>query len=133
MKKTSSQPTIKALKKIFGWRFEITTEARNKFCFDGTSYQPDLVFRNKKNDKIEAIIEVEQGTRKHVVGGVITADFCMGNMKQQPVMLILALAEQDRKDYAKRIKMLKSYVKNIKDIIVGDKTAVIRALEKINE
>lgn len=131
MKKTSSQPTIKALKKMFGDKFEITTEFKNNFCFDGASYKPDLVFRNKENDTIEAIIEVEQGARKSVVGGVITADYCMGNMKQEPIMLILALEEKDRKDYAKRIKMLKSYVRYIKDIIVGNKATVIQELEKI--
>ncbi|MDD4893984.1 MAG: hypothetical protein PHW54_01550, partial [Candidatus Omnitrophica bacterium] len=109
MTKLSSQPVIAALKKEFGGIFRISTESENKFCFDGASYNPDLVFRRKDDNSIKAIIEVEQGTRKHIVGGVITADYCMGKMRQCPPMFILALTEQDKKDYKKRIKMLKTY------------------------
>src|SRR3989338_4066369 len=102
-----SKPVIDEIKTKFCDQFKITTETQNELCFDGTSYKPDLVFRSKKDNSIKAIIEVEQGTRKHMVGGVITADYCMGKTKQSPPMFVLALDEQDRKDYQKRIALFK--------------------------
>ncbi len=41
-----SKPVIRELKKKFGDRFKVTTESQNKFCFDDTSYNPDLVYRS---------------------------------------------------------------------------------------
>ena len=131
MRKLSSQPVIKSLKNKFGNKFVIKTESQNKFCFDDAYYQPDLVLWDKTEKTIKAIIEVEQGTRKHVVGGVITADYCMGKLKQRPVMIILALTEQDRKDYHKRRTMLREYTKNIKGLVVGDNESIFTLLERI--
>ncbi|MBM3252729.1 MAG: hypothetical protein FJZ16_00560 [Candidatus Omnitrophica bacterium] len=131
MEKLSSQPIIKSLKKKFGNKFNIATESKNKFNFDGAYYQPDLVFYSKENNNIKAIIEVEQGTRKHTVGGVITADYCMGKLKQNPIMVVLALTDQDRNDYIKRIKMLKRYIKHLKNIIIGNKAEIIKILKQI--
>lgn len=126
-----SKPVIDEIKKRFGNRFKITTETENKFCFDDTSYNPDLVFWSKADNSIKAIIEVEQGTRKHMVGGVVTADYCMGKMKQSPLMFVLALDEQDRKDYQKRITLFKFYVKHLKEIIIGNKAEILKALQEI--
>ncbi len=128
-----SKPVVSKLKNQFSEKFKITTESQNRFCFDDTSYNPDLVFWSWKDNTIKAVIEIEQGTRKHVVGGIITADYCMGKMKQSPLMFVLALEKQDRKDYIKRLKMLNSYVKYLKDIIIGNETEIIEALKKINE
>lgn len=126
-----SRPVTDEIKNKFGDKFHITTERRKEFCFDGTSYNPDLVFRSKLDSSIRAIIEVEQGTRKHVVGGVITADYCMGKIKQSPVMFVLALDKQDRKDYLKRKKLIKSYTKHIKEIVIGNSKEIITALSKL--
>ncbi len=126
-----SKPVIDEIKKKFGGKFKVTTETQNKFCFDDTSYNPDLVFWSKLDNSIRAVIEVEQGTRKHMVGGVITADYCMGKMKQSPVMFVLALNEQDRKDYLKRRKLLQAYTGYIKEIIIGNKKEILSALSKI--
>ncbi len=131
MGKLSSQPSIKKIINKFSDKFKITKESKNKFHFDGTYYGPDLVFYDKKSDKIKAILEVEQGTRKHVVGGIITADYCMGKMKERPIMLILALTKQDLKDYAKRQKMIKHYIKNLKKVIIGDLKGIISEIIKI--
>ena len=92
MKKLSCQPAIKKIKDAFGEKFFVSKESRNKFYFDGAFYSPDLVFfYNKKTNKIIAVLEVEQGTRKHVVGRIITANYCMRRMKEKPLMLGLAL------------------------------------------
>ena len=131
MEKLSSQPSIKKVIKEFGNKFKITKESKNKFYFDGAYYSPDLVFYSKKTNKIEVILEVEQGTRKHVVGGVITADYCMGLLKERPIFYILALTKQDLKDYKKRRKMINQYRKNIKKVIIGDLGDIIQALHNI--
>ena len=131
MKKLSSQPVIKELVERFQNKFVIKTESENKFCFDEAYYQPDLVLWDKDEKTIKAIIEVEQGTRKHVVGGAITADYCMMRLKQSPIMIILALTEQDKKDYHKRENLLKEYMKHIKKIFVGDIDQVIKIIGNI--
>lgn len=126
-----SQPVIERLVKILGEKFTVSTESDNKFNFDDAYYSPDLVIRNKDNNKILAIIEVELGTRKHIVGGVITADYCMGLLGEKPNFYILALEKQDKKDYLKRVIMLKSYIRNLKDILVGDENFVIQHIMKL--
>ena len=131
MTKLSSQPVIAALKAKFGNKFKITTESENKFCFDDASYSPDLVLWSQDDNSIKAIIEVEQGTRKHVVGGAITADYCMGKLKQRPSMFILALEEQDRKDYLKRMLLFREYTKHLKEIIIGNEIEISAALSKL--
>lgn len=128
-----SKPIISKLKKQFSKKFKITTESQNKFCFDGTFYNPDLVFWSRKDNSIKAVIEVEQGTRKHMVGGVITADYCMGKMKQTPLMFVLALEKQDRKDYLKRTVMLKKYTKHLREIVIGNYAEVVSVLSKIRK
>ena len=119
MQKTSSKSVIGKLINLFDTKFEITRENENRFYFDNAYYSPDLVFRNK-NGKIIALIEVEQGTRKHIVGGIVTADYCMGLLKEKPVFCLLALAEDDLKDYKKREKMLMQYIKHINKVVIGD-------------
>lgn len=131
MAKLSSQPVIAMLKKRFEKKFIITTEAQNKFYFDDAYYSPDLVLWNKMSKKVMVIIEVEQGTRKHVVGGIITADYCMGKLRQRPLMMILALTEQDRKDYVKRMPMMKKYARHIRKLYVGDISSTIRLIQHI--
>jgi len=131
MTKLTSQATIKKLIKLFSNKFVITKESKNKFIFDDTYYSPDLVFCNKKNGKIVAVIEIEQGTRKHVVGGVITADYVLGLMKEKSIFCILGLTPQDIKDYKKRKKMIKFYLKNIKKVFIGDLKEIIKVLRKL--
>jgi hypothetical protein len=114
--------------KKLGGKFRITKE---KFYFDETYYNPDIVLRDRKSGKIKAILEVEQGTRKHVVGGIITADYCMGLIKEKPIMLILALNKQDLKDYKKREKMLRHYIKNIRKLVFDDFNYIKKFLIKI--
>lgn len=128
MKKINSRPIIKRLMKKLGGKFRITKE---KFYFDETYYNPDIVLRDRKSGKIKAILEVEQGTRKHVVGGIITADYCMGLIKEKPIMLILALNKQDLKDYKKREKMLRHYIKNIRKLVFDDFNYIKKFLIKI--
>lgn len=128
MKKINSRPIVRRLTKKLGGKFRITKE---KFYFDETYYEPDLLFRDRKTGKIKAICEVEQGTRKHVVGGVITADYCMGKIKEKPIMLILALTKQDLKDYLKRQKLIKHYIKNLKKVIIDDFKGIISEIIKI--
>lgn len=131
MKRASSQPVIKKLKKQFAKKFMITTEAGHKFQLDDTFYQPDLVLCCKKSKRIKFLIEVEQGSRKHMVGGVISGDYCMGKIKQKPIMIILALKEQDRKDYGKRVPMLKQYIRNLKKLFVLNEHEVIEKLKNL--
>jgi len=128
MKKINSRPIITKLMKKLGGKFRITKE---KFYFDETYYNPDIVLRDRKSGKIKAILEVEQGTRKHVVGGIITADYCMGLIKEKPIMLILALNKQDLKDYKKREKMLRHYIKNIRKLVFDDFNYIKKFLIKI--
>jgi len=126
-----SKLIIRGLKNKFSKKFKVTTESQNRFCFERTFYNPDLVFWSKANNSIKAVIEVEQGTRKHMVGGVITADYCMGKMKQSPVMFVLAFDEQDRKDYLKRKKLFEAYTKHLKEIVIGNKKEIITALSQL--
>jgi hypothetical protein len=126
-----SKPIIRGLKNKFSKKFKVTTESQNRFCFEEAFYNPDLVFWSKKDNSIKAIIEVEQGTRKHMVGGVITADYCMGKMKQSPTMFVLALERQDRKDYLKRQKMFQAYTCHLKRIFIGNKKEVSSALSRL--
>ena len=131
MAKLSSQSVIRRLINLFSDKFTITKESENKFYFDGAYYSPDLVFYDKKSEKIKAILEVEQGTRKHVIGGIITADYCMGLRKERPIFCVLALTKQDLKDYKKRQKMINQYIKNIKKVMIGDLKSVVRILHNI--
>jgi len=128
MAKLSSQPVIKVLIKKFENKFKITKESKNKFYFDGAYYSPDLVLYDKKRGRLKAIIEVEQGTRKHVIGGIITADYCMDSIKAKPVFCVLALTKQDLKDYKKRQKMINKYIRHIKRVVIGDLKAIIKTL-----
>jgi len=131
MAKLSSQPSIKRIIKEFSNKFKIAKESKNKFYFDGAYYDPDLVFYDKKSGKIRVILEVEQGTRKHVVGGIITADYCMGLQKERPIFCVVALTKQDLKDYTKRQKLIKHYIKNIKKVIISDLKGIISEINKI--
>jgi len=129
--KLSSQPSIKRIIKAFNNQFKITKESKNKFYFDEAYYSPDLVLYNKKTAKIKAIVEVEQGTRKHVIGGIITADYCMGLIKAKPVFCVIALSKQDLKDYKKRQKMINKYIRHIKRVVIGDINDIIKILRHI--
>ena len=127
----NSKEIIEKIKKLHrkSKKFSISRESDNKFYFDGTYYSPDLVLRNKETGRVEIIIEVEQGTRKHVVGGVITADYCMGKIGEKPLMIIVALHKQDRKDYAKREKLFSAYIKNLTDVIIWTEKEFIEELK----
>lgn len=131
MRKDREGPVIKRLQKLFkNIKRDIK---RNTFLFDGAKYKPDLVLRDSKHDNIiKAIIEVEGRGRKKMVGGVITADYCMGIKKQKPIMLILVLDESDKKDYQKRIPMLEHYATNLEKIIIDDKKHIISRLKEIH-
>jgi len=131
IKGLSSKPSINSLKKQFKNKFKITTESENRFSFDSAYYSPDLVFWSKDERVIKAVLEVEQGTRKHIVGGIITADYCMGKISQKPLMLVLALTEQDRKDYLKRKNLILHYIKYLRGIVIGNKAEVVKELGKI--
>jgi hypothetical protein len=128
VKNLSSKPSVNSLKKRFRDKFKITT---NRFSFDSAYYSPDLVFWSKDGRVIKAVLEVEQGTRKHVVGGIITADYCMGKISQKPLMLVLALTEQDRKDYLKRKKLIRHYMENLRGVIIGNKAEIVKKLREI--
>lgn len=125
---------VMLIREKFGSKFQITLE--EPFQFDATSYRPDVVVRSSNGKVIKAIIEIEQCSRKHVVGGVITADYCMGlpeyKQKQKSAIYVLSLKEGNTEDYRKRIKMLKQYVRNLKTIVIGNKDEVIDALMRIN-
>jgi len=127
----SSKPSISSLKNQFGDKFKITAESENRFSFDSAYYSPDLVFWSKDGRVIKAVLEVEQGTRKHIVGGIITADYCMGKISQKPLMLVLALMEQDRKDYLKRKDLILHYIKYLRGVVIGNKAEVVKELRKI--
>jgi hypothetical protein len=127
----SSKPAINSLKKQFRNKFKITTESENRFSFNSAYYSPDLVFWSKDGKVIKAVIEVEQGTRKHIVGGIITADYCVGKISQKPLMLVLALTEQDRKDYLKRKELIFHYIKYLRDVVIGNKAEIVKELKKM--
>jgi len=124
-----SAPIIQELRENFSNKFLITTEKEKPFPFCGTQYEPDIVLWSKDTSSVLAIIEVEQGTRKHMVGGAITADYCMKQSGHFPYFFVLSLKPNYKEDYRKRIPMLKSYVTSLQDIFVGDKDEVI---EKVN-
>jgi hypothetical protein len=137
-RKLSSKPTIDSIKEKFKNRFRITINGlQNRFYLDDTNtiyYNPDLVFWSKKNRAIiKAIIEVEQGTRKHVVGGVITADYCMGKKKQSPPMFILALNDDKKEGYQKRIGLFDEYKKHLSKIIIGNRNEIMKALSNLKD
>lgn len=122
--------TIKEhLRNILKNKFDVLFE--HSFKFDNTSYRPDVVLKDKKYKKIKAIIEIEQCARKHVVGGVITAGYCMKKIRPKPIMFVLSLKAKNTKDYKKRIPMLKHYIKSFKDIIIDNKMEIITALMKL--
>lgn len=124
---------IDSLEERFKDSFNIVIESGNRLPLDtGAFYNPDLVFRSKKNNKIRAIIEVEGGARKHMVGGVITADYyVMKEGIKKPLFCVLALTERHRKAYLRRRKLLRYYAKRFKNIIVGNREDVIGELEKM--
>lgn len=128
--KHSSRYISNFLKSEFKKKFNITQE--KSFHFNGTTYRPDLVFQDIVDDSIKAIIEIEGGARKHVVGGVITADYVMGKEKQRPSMFVIALDELDKKDYQKRIPMLKHYTTNLKRIDIDNLKHIISRLKEIH-
>ena len=131
-RRLSSGPTISHIVSTLGNQFDIITGSKNRFYFEhGAYYEPDIVLRSKGKAKIVALIEVEQGTRKHVVGGIITADHCMGLLKETPVFIVVALTVQDLKDYRKRLDFLKSYVKNLKQVDICDVSEAIHKLESL--
>lgn len=101
-------------------RYRITQE--EPFDIDGgATYRPDVVLRDKNNNRIVAIIEIENRTgRKHMVGGVITADYCMHKRKQEPTMFVVSFDDQRRKSYQDRLKMLQGYAKCLKKIVIYD-------------
>lgn len=117
------------LKKEFGKKFLV--EFQKRFEFDGTHYRPDVIICDKKSRSIKAIIEIEQCSRKHVVGGVITADYCMRKEGEKPIMCVLSLNDQNTEGYRNRLKMLKHYIKSFKKIIIGNKKDIIKALGRI--
>ena len=55
----------------------------------------------------------------------------MGKISQKPLMLVLALTEQDRKDYRKRKDLISHYIKYLKDVVIGNKAEIVRELGKI--
>lgn len=125
-----SKPIIELLKREFETKFKVIIESQNKFPIDqGATYNPDLVLRGKKDNSIKAIIEVEQGSRKHVVGGVITADYCMGKQDENPIMFIVALNESRKDNYRKRLPMLNSYKRYLKEVIIDCQEGVIKKLK----
>lgn len=128
--KKNSRCISNLLREKFKKKFKITQE--KPFPFDGTSYKPDLVFQDKTDDSIKAIIEIEGSSRKHMVGGVITADYVMGKEKQRPSMFVIALDELDKKDYQKRIPMLKHYTTNLKSIDIDNLKHIISRLKEIH-
>ena len=85
----------------------------------------------KRPASIKAIIEIEDSSRKHMVGGVITADYCMGKRKQHPDMFIIALDEQNKKDYRKRLPMFKKYKKHLKNITIDNKLEITKKLREL--
>ena len=129
MNRQNSKSVFRHLKKIFGRKFEITKE--KYFPFDETTYKPDLIFQDKEDGSIKAIIEIENCSRKHMVGGVITADYCMGKRKQHPDMFIIALDEQNKKDYRKRLPMFKKYKKHLKNITIDNKLEITKKLREL--
>lgn len=129
MNEVTAKDVVSYVTKALNKKFSLTCQER--FSFDGTFYIPDIVLRNQKGDIIRAIIEIEKCSRKHVVGGVITADYCMGLRNENPVIFILSLEEKNKKDYRNRIKMLKTYVRNLQDVIIGNKEEVISELVKM--
>jgi hypothetical protein len=131
MPKLSSKPTIQSLIGEFKDKFDISEGSKSRFHFDNAYYDPDIVFRSKNDNRIIAIIEIDQGTRKHVVGGAITADYVCGKEGIRPVFIILGLTKQDVKDYKKRKWLIESYVKNISRVIIGDYEEVVRELNRI--
>jgi len=125
-----SSKVIKRLSKEFGKKFLI--ESENKFFFDYEAYySPDLILRDRTTKKIKAVIEVEEGTKKQAIGTVITADYCMAKKKENPVMILLALDKQDKKDYLRRLNLLKTYAKSFTAIKIGDEKEVIQMLKRI--
>ena len=55
----------------------------------------------------------------------------MGKIGENPSMIIVALDEQDRKDYLKRGKLIKSYIKNLKQVHIFSEKELLKELEKI--
>ena len=123
------------IKEKFGSKFQITLE--EPFPFDTTSYRPDVVVRSSDGKAIKAIIEIEQCSRKHVVGGVITADYCVRKDRQhklfghqKPRMFVLSLKNKNTENYKERLPMLKRYTK-FKGIVIGNKEEIFDALAEI--
>jgi hypothetical protein len=127
----SSRPVINKLIKEFGKKFNISRESKNKFYFDGAYYSPDLVLKKKKNNKIIGIVEIEQGTRKHVIGGAITADYVCKSAHIRPVFVVLGLTSQDVKDYKKRKRLITYYTKSFKKVIIGNFKETVKELKKL--
>jgi hypothetical protein len=133
-RRLSSRPTISRIVRTMGNQFDITTGSKNRFYFEhGAYYESDIVLRSKQTAKIEALIEAEQGTRKHVVGGIITADHCMGLQNETPVFIVVALTAQDLKDYRRRLDFIKFYVKNLKNVEVYNESEAIQRLESLKK
>lgn len=114
-----------------GRGFYLTRQERFKISSKAT-YRPDLVIRGKSGKIIKAIIEVEWKTsRKHMVGGVIQADYCMGKENAKPLFCLVALDKERCTSMSNRIPMLKSYCGNLYSIKVGNPKVISKALSGI--
>ena len=118
-------------KQLKGQSFHLTKEERFKISKHAT-YIADLVIRGKSGKTIKAVIEVEWRTsRKHMVGGVIEADYCMGMIKAKPLFCLVSLDNGRCASMGNRIPMLNSYCKNLYSIKVGNPKVISKALSSL--
>jgi hypothetical protein len=127
---------INRIKKNFEKRYDLKTTVggnNTQLKIDGRdSYNPDILFRDKKAGKITHIIEVETDpVRKALVGAAITADYCMKKEGAKPHLLFLIGkdGESQLDNFKAREKIIKSYLKNIKSVKVGDENEIMKILK----
>ena len=120
-------------KKLKRHSFHLAKEERFKISKHAV-YRPDLVIRDKANKRIKAIVEIEWRTsRKHMVGGVIEADYCMKKLKAKPLFCLVSLDKKRCNSMRNRIQMLNSYCKNLYSIKVGNLEVISKALADLKD
>ena len=138
---------IKRIEEKFIDKFDIkTTRVRNetglpekcyKVDLDDPFYFSDIIFRDKKTEKITHIIEIETDpVRKSLVGAAITADYCIGiDQPKDKVNLFFVIGKKGSrqiKDFKRRVPIIEKYIRYInKPVLIDTEEEIFCALSGV--
>jgi len=113
------------IKECYREGYEVLSE---KYLPNGSKhwYRPDVILRNKKDNEIAHIYEIEgDPVRKALAGAIILADCCLAelNQKSKPILTFVVYAEKGKQqigDFKKRVSILKKRCQCLRKINVKD-------------